>query len=47
MGTQCPGVKLGVPVPEGNKCRNLELQVEGVSKIETIKYAHESRGTQI
>jgi arginase family enzyme len=38
---------LGYPVPGGNKYRNLALQVEGVSKIETIKYAHESRETQI
>jgi hypothetical protein len=28
-----------------NKYRNLALQVGGVSKIETIIYAHESRGT--
>jgi hypothetical protein len=34
-------------VPGGNKYRNLALQVGGVSKIETINYAHESRGTQI
>jgi hypothetical protein len=27
--------------------RNLALQFGRVSKIETIKYAHESRGTQI
>jgi hypothetical protein len=26
---------------------NLALQVRGVSKIEAIKYAHESRGTQM
>jgi hypothetical protein len=31
----------------GNKYRNLALQVRGVSKIETIKHAHESSGTQI
>jgi hypothetical protein len=31
----------------GNKYRNLALQLGGVSKIETISYAHESRGTQI
>jgi hypothetical protein len=31
----------------GNKYRNLALQVGGVSKIETINYAHEPRGTQI
>jgi hypothetical protein len=34
---------MGHPVPGGNKYRNLALQVEGVSKIETIKYVHESR----
>jgi hypothetical protein len=34
-------------LPGGNKYRNLALQVGRVSKIETIKYAHESRGTQI
>jgi hypothetical protein len=34
-------------VPGGNKYRNLALQVGRVSKIETINYAHESRGTQI
>jgi hypothetical protein len=34
-------------IEEINKYRNLALQVGGVSKIETIKYAHESRGTQI
>jgi hypothetical protein len=26
--------------------RNIALQVEGVSEIEAIKYAHESYGTQ-
>jgi hypothetical protein len=36
---------LGYPVPEGNKYKNLALLVGGVSKIETINYAHESRGT--
>jgi hypothetical protein len=39
--------QLGYPVPGGNKYRDLALQVGGVSKIETIKYAHESRATQI
>jgi hypothetical protein len=29
------------PVPGGNKYRILALQVGGVTKIETIKYAHE------
>jgi hypothetical protein len=41
-----PGVYLGCPVPGGNKYRNLALQVGGVSKIDTIKYVHESRGTR-
>jgi hypothetical protein len=36
---------LGNPVPGGSKYRNLAFQVVGVSKIETIKYVHESRGT--
>jgi hypothetical protein len=31
----------------GNKYWNLALQVGGVSKIETIKYAHEFRGTHL
>jgi hypothetical protein len=31
----------------GNKYRNLALEVGGVSKIETINYAHESLGTHI
>jgi hypothetical protein len=31
----------------GKKYRNLDLQEGGVSKIETINYAHDSRGTQI
>jgi hypothetical protein len=29
-----------------NKYRNLALQVAGVSKIDTMKYYHESYGTQ-
>jgi hypothetical protein len=41
-----PGGKTGLPCPEENKYRNLALRVGGVSKIETIKYAHESRGNQ-
>jgi hypothetical protein len=40
-------VYLGYPVPGGNKYMNLALQVGGVPKIETIKYARESRGSQI
>jgi hypothetical protein len=31
----------------GNKYRSLTLLVGGASKIETIKYAHEYRETQI
>jgi hypothetical protein len=38
---------LGYTVPGGNKYRDLALLVEGVSKIETINYAHESCGTHI
>jgi hypothetical protein len=45
-GTQCPGVYLGHPVPGGYKYGDLALQVGGVSRIETIKYGVESRGTQ-
>jgi hypothetical protein len=37
--------EVGYPVPGGNKYTNLALQVGGVSKIEAIKYAHESCGT--
>jgi hypothetical protein len=37
----------GITVLGENKYRNLALQVGGVSKIETIKYVHESCGTQI
>jgi hypothetical protein len=37
---------LGYPVPGGNKYRNLSSRLGGVSKIETIKCAHESRETQ-
>jgi hypothetical protein len=32
----------GYPVPGRNKYRYLALEVRGVSKIETINYAHES-----
>jgi hypothetical protein len=38
---------MGYPVPGGNKYRNLALEVGRVSKIKTIKCAHESLGTQI
>jgi hypothetical protein len=44
-GTQCLGVYLGHPVPGGYKYEDLVLQVGGVSKIGTIKYGFESRGT--
>jgi hypothetical protein len=40
-------MQLGYLVPGGNKYSNLALQVGGVSKIETINYAHKSHGTQI
>jgi hypothetical protein len=39
----CP---LGYLVPGGNKYGSLAIQVGEISKIETIKYAHESRGTE-
>jgi hypothetical protein len=41
--------KKGNPVPlipGGYKCGDLALQVGGVSRIGTIKYGFESRGTQ-
>jgi hypothetical protein len=44
--TQCPGIYLGHPVPGGYKYGDLVLQVGGVSRIVTIKYGLESRGTQ-
>jgi hypothetical protein len=44
-GNQCLGVYMGHPVPGGNKYRDLALQVGGVSRIGTIKYGLESRGT--
>jgi hypothetical protein len=40
MGTQCPGVKLSHPDPEGYKYGNLALQVGEVSD-ETVKYGRE------
>jgi hypothetical protein len=40
-------LQLGYLVSGGSKYRNLALQVGGVSEVETINYAHESRGTQI
>jgi hypothetical protein len=45
-GTQCLGVYLDPLVPGGYKYRDLALQVGGVSRIGTIKYGLESRGTQ-
>jgi hypothetical protein len=39
--SQCLGIELGYLVSGGNKYRNLVLQVGGVLKIETIKYAYE------
>jgi hypothetical protein len=44
--TQCPGVNLGHPVPGGYKYGDLAFQAGGVSRIETIKYDVQSRGTQ-
>jgi hypothetical protein len=46
-GTQCPRVYLDHSVPEGYKYGDLALQVGGVSRIGSIKYGLESRGTQI
>jgi hypothetical protein len=46
-GTQCPGVYLSYPVPGGYKYGDLALQVGGVSRIGTIKYDLESRGTAL
>jgi hypothetical protein len=45
-GTHGLGVYLGHPVPGGYKYGDLVLQVGGVSRIGTIKYGIESRGTQ-
>jgi hypothetical protein len=33
-------------IPGGNKYKNSALDVGAVSKIQTINYAHESRGNQ-
>jgi hypothetical protein len=44
--TECPGIQVSYPVPLENKYRIMALQVEVVSEIETIKYAHEFCGTQ-
>jgi hypothetical protein len=39
-------IYLGHPVPGGYNYGDLALQVRGVSRIGTIKYGVESRGTQ-
>jgi hypothetical protein len=44
--TQCPGVYLGHSIPGVYKYGDLDLQAGGVSRIGTIKYGLESRGTQ-
>jgi hypothetical protein len=44
-GTQCPGVYMDHPLPGGYKYGDLALKVWGVSRIGTIKYGPESRGT--
>jgi hypothetical protein len=46
-GNQVPGVYLGNPVFWGYKYGDLAHQVGGVSKIGTIKYGLESRGTAL
>jgi hypothetical protein len=43
--TQCLGVQPGHPVTDGYKYGDLALQVGGLES-ETIKYAHEGRGTR-
>jgi hypothetical protein len=45
-GNPVPGVYLGHPVLGGYKYGDLALQFGGVSRIGTIKYGLESRGTQ-
>jgi hypothetical protein len=45
--TQCPGLYLGYPVPGGYKYGDLALQVEGASRIGTIKYGLEYRRTAL
>jgi hypothetical protein len=46
-GTQCKGIYLGHPVLGGYKHGDLVLQVGGVSRIGTIKYGLEFRGTAL
>jgi hypothetical protein len=43
----CPWVYLGHPVPEGYQYGDLGVQVGGVSRIATIKYGLEYRGTAL
>jgi hypothetical protein len=38
--------RVQLPCSWGNKYRSLVLQVVGISKIERVKYGHESRGTR-
>jgi hypothetical protein len=45
--TQCPGIYLGHPVPGKYEYGDLAFQVGGVSRIGTIKYGLESRGTAL
>jgi hypothetical protein len=42
-----PEGTLGYLVPGENNYRNMVLLAGGVTKIETINYAHESQGAQI
>jgi hypothetical protein len=46
MEPSARGVYLGHPVPGGHKYGELAFQIVGVSRIGTIKYGIESRGTQ-
>jgi hypothetical protein len=46
-GNPVPGVYQGHPVPGRYKYGDLALHVEGVSRIGTIKYGPESRGTAL
>jgi hypothetical protein len=47
VGRKLTSTSTGIPVPGGNKYRNLAFQVGGVSKLQTIKYAQESPATEI
>jgi hypothetical protein len=44
QGTQCPGVYLAYPIPEGYKYGDLAFLVGGVSD-ETVNYGREFCGT--